>query len=148
MHGPSPLTLPELLIRRRFQCKAIGLGGAVGGACLRADFLLGSVLSRELQAGPDPLPLQCCITDGQTPLLLQTHINARRQAHTRSHAHTCMHAHTCAHREQSRVQLALVLSRAHRGQDDIMKLTLSLSCFSLQTKIFHLPCLSLRSPET
>lgn len=58
------------LIRGRVLCHAIGLGGAVGGAVLRTEFLFGAVSGRQFQVCLDTLPLLCCISDGQTPLLL------------------------------------------------------------------------------
>lgn len=68
-------------IWRRILRQPIGLGGAVGGAVLRANFFFGTICWWQLQAGPDTLPLLCCITDGQTPLLLDEH-----HTQTRTHA--------------------------------------------------------------
>lgn len=65
---------------RRILRQPIGLGGAVGGAILRTNFFFGTICWWQLQAGPDTLPLLCCITDSQTPLLLDEH-------HTQTHTH-------------------------------------------------------------
>lgn len=67
-------------IRRRILCQAVGLGRAVGGAVFWTDFLFGAVCRWQLQAGPDTLPLLRCISDGQTPLLLDEHVHTNRRA--------------------------------------------------------------------
>lgn len=66
------------LIRGRVLCQAIGLGGAVGGAVLRTDFLFGAVSGRQVQVGLDTLPLLSCISDGQAPLLLDGCVTGKR----------------------------------------------------------------------
>lgn len=67
-------------IRRWILCQAVGLGRAVGGAVFWTDFLFGAVCRWQLQAGPDTLPLLRCISDGQTPLLLDEHVHTNRRA--------------------------------------------------------------------
>lgn len=57
-------------IWRRLLCEAIGLGRAVDRAVLWTKFFFGTICWWRLQAGPDALPLLRCITDRQTPLLL------------------------------------------------------------------------------
>lgn len=70
------------LIGRRFLCEAVGLGRTVGRAVFWTDFFFCTICWWQLQTGPDALPLLRCITDGQTPLLLDEHNNDNQRTET------------------------------------------------------------------
>ena len=106
-------------IWRRLLCQAIGLGGAVGGAVLWTNFFLSTIRWWQLQAGPDTLPLLRCITDGQTPLLLD-----EQSTHT--------------HRGQRRILLSRTQQSNAQLMEPFCQYILS------QAKSYLLPPLSLR----
>lgn len=74
----SSNSLPEV-IGRGLLSNPIGLPRAVGGAVLRAQLFLGAVLCWKLEKAPGLLPLLCCVTDGQSSLLLSAE-NIRKES--------------------------------------------------------------------
>jgi len=61
-HNSGVMWRVPWFIWRRLLRKAVGLCGTVSRAVLWTNFLLGAICW-QLQAGPDALPLLCCITD-------------------------------------------------------------------------------------